>query len=431
MTARDDFDRLLTVWLDETAGAGTPGYLDETLDGLARLEQRPAWMSPGRWLPMQLTMPRVLIPRAVPILLLIALVIAALVAGLVIVGSQQRLPPPFGPARTGLLVYDAEGDLFVHGIDGQARLIVGGPETASDATWSRDGTKIAYWTGEPGGIGRLHVATADGSGDRVVAADVRLSSALFSVSSTWSPDGARIAFSAGLGEIEVVGADGSDRHVVGDSALLRYDPAWSPDGTLIAFRGQETSGMDSPRNVFVIRPDGTGQQVVSQTSYGVNSAVGPNWSPDGRLLYDAVVDVSGGGDAGDIVVATRGSIGWTEDIVIRGDTVDWLPRWSNDGSRIVFLRSRPGTSEGDQVIADADGSDAHVISDRIMSTAGACWAPDDRSIAAMTGQLDMPIDGQVAATYVIYDVATGAVLTEMHTPRGVSMLDCSWQRLAT
>jgi hypothetical protein len=66
-----------------------------------------------------------------------------------------------------------------------------------------------------------------------------------------------------------------------------------------------------------------------------------------------------------------------------------------------------------------------------MSTAGACWAPDDRSIAAMTGQLDMPIDGQVAATYVIYDVATGAVLTEMHTPRGVSMLDCSWQRLAT
>ena len=43
MTVRDDFDRLLTVWLGESAGAGMPDYLDETLDGIGRISQRPAW----------------------------------------------------------------------------------------------------------------------------------------------------------------------------------------------------------------------------------------------------------------------------------------------------------------------------------------------------------------------------------------------------
>jgi Tol biopolymer transport system component len=180
----------------------------------------------------------------------------------------------------------------------------------------------------------------------------------------------------------------------------------------------------------VIRPDGTGEQAVSAVSNGVNAMLGPNWSVDGRLLYDAVYDKPEGVDGGDIVVATKGASGWIEQVIIPGEPIDWLPRWSNDGTRIVFLRSRSESSEGDQVVANADGSGLRQISDRIMSTAGACWTPDDTAIAAMTGELNMPINGQVAATYVLFEAETGAVLAEIPTPRGQGLMDCSWQRLA-
>jgi Tol biopolymer transport system component len=158
--------------------------------------------------------------------------------------------------------------------------------------------------------------------------------------------------------------------------------------------------------------------------------LGPNWSVDGRLVYDAVYDRPAGVDGGDIVVATKGPSGWSEQVIIGGEPIDWLPRWSNDGTRIVFLRSRLEFSEGDQFVANADGSRLRKISDRVMSTAGACWTPDDAAIAAMTGELDMPINGQVAATYVLFDAETGAVLAEMPTPRGQGLMDCSWQRLS-
>ena len=51
MSAHNDLDRLVTTWLDESAGAGAPDYLAETLDGIGRTSQRPPWLIPGRWLP--------------------------------------------------------------------------------------------------------------------------------------------------------------------------------------------------------------------------------------------------------------------------------------------------------------------------------------------------------------------------------------------
>ena len=53
MTANDGFDRQLASWLDTSAGAAAPDYLDETLAAIGNLHQRPAWAIPGRWLRRQ------------------------------------------------------------------------------------------------------------------------------------------------------------------------------------------------------------------------------------------------------------------------------------------------------------------------------------------------------------------------------------------
>ena len=55
MTLNDGFERTVSDWLDEQAGHGMPGYLDETLARTTRTRQRPAWSSLERWLPMDMT----------------------------------------------------------------------------------------------------------------------------------------------------------------------------------------------------------------------------------------------------------------------------------------------------------------------------------------------------------------------------------------
>ena len=55
MTLNDGFERTVSDWLDEQAGRGTPGYLDEALARTTRTRQRPAWSSLERWLPVDLT----------------------------------------------------------------------------------------------------------------------------------------------------------------------------------------------------------------------------------------------------------------------------------------------------------------------------------------------------------------------------------------
>ena len=96
--SRDDFDRLMRQWLDADARVGEPEHLlDQVLTQTSRSRRRPRWLLLEWWLPVQLTMPMRAVPRLAPLLLLIALLLAAALA-VVWIGSRPRLPDPFGPA---------------------------------------------------------------------------------------------------------------------------------------------------------------------------------------------------------------------------------------------------------------------------------------------------------------------------------------------
>ena len=100
------------------------------------MRQRPGWTFPERWLPVaDIARTRAFAPAPPWRLIAVALVLIALVlAALVVVGSQRKVAPPFGPARNGEIVYDSAGDLYVGDPEtGASRLLVGGPEVDSCA----------------------------------------------------------------------------------------------------------------------------------------------------------------------------------------------------------------------------------------------------------------------------------------------------------
>lgn len=419
MSARHDFDAQLETMLEDLGAPRVPEYLDEVFALARRTRQRPAWTSPGRWLPMQLTFARVAVPRAVPILIVLALALAAGLIAVALVGGRRQVPPPFGRADTGLIAYGSLGEIFVVDPDGRApHALFTAANLQYGATWSRDGTRVAYWstTSEAGGVNapaRLWVANPDGTGARSILGDRTFAGPGSGPAVTWSPDGRHLAFSTNEGDLYVVGVDGSDLRLIGDRHQRRFEPAWSPDGTLIAFRGSPLDNL-FPIAPFVIRPDGSGETQIAPPGGDEATHVNLNWSPDGAaLIYQA----GGSGDT-DIAEARRGPDGtWSEHMLVQRAGYDDMPVWSNDGTRFAFLREGPS---GETVhVADADGSNIRQLSTRVTNLAPLCWSPDDRLVRATAPQANqtdrtillIPVDGspviEIAAPALVDDGACG------------------------
>jgi len=154
----------------------------------------------------------------------------------------------------------ASGIYVVHAEGGTPQLLqqVRKQRTVSAPTFSPDGEQIAYLDGYFDMGTSIWVMNADGSDARelVVVKGPR------SVGLVWSPDGSRLAFSAGHGRLVwVVGADGS-----GQTSVISHgvNPHWSPDGSRIAYEHRAT--------LEIARPDGTHVQ-----TFGYGGS-GP-WNP--------------------------------------------------------------------------------------------------------------------------------------------------------
>src|SRR5699024_182666 len=117
-----------------------------------------------------------------------AVLVAALLAAYV--GSQRRLPAPFGPAANGIMMYSHDGDIFaIDAIGDTPRLLVGGPLNEQLWAISRQGTQLVFVrstaAAEPSTLWAIGV---DGSGQRQLDGEYR------SVGSVdWSPNGDALA----------------------------------------------------------------------------------------------------------------------------------------------------------------------------------------------------------------------------------------------
>ena len=159
-------------------------------------------------------------------------------------------------AFTALTTYEA--DVLVARIDGAETHRVA---TGLYPAWAPTGERIAYVAGELGKH-ELHLVNADGSGD------VRIASGGVDYAPSWSPDGSRLAFiHQGEGEV------GSTIEIIHDSGsrlasfhVTPYDYAWSPNAGSIAYSNATGVWTVDVRSGHKHRFSTTGYQVA--------------WSPD-------------------------------------------------------------------------------------------------------------------------------------------------------
>jgi Tol biopolymer transport system component len=167
-------------------------------------------------------------------------------------------------------------------------------------------------------------------------------------------------------------SDGGDAHALTDFGV--EDPDWSPDGSMIAFNSEYAGNS----HVFIINADGS---ELRQVTRGRGFEGHPSWSPDGKDL--AVDRQFVDGPAGLFIASVRDGSMTRISTNPYDEGVDASPQYSPDGTRLVFIRSRPGGSA--VWIANADGSQANRITSWKMLAGHPWWSPDGSRIVFYDG----------------------------------------------
>jgi len=202
-------------------------------------------------------------------------------------------------------------------------------------TWSPDGKKIAYtkFVAGQGTIVLIDVAT----GQRTVLAPTTKA---LNFTSAFSPDGRTLAFARATEEgTDIYTAEVATGCCLQRLTVGRYSdnlsPSYAPDGRRMAF----VSTRAGLPQIYVMGADGTDQELLAPFDYGVTgSSNAPEWSPDGasvvfhrdvsREPQIFVLDVAGR------KVRQLTSSGRNED-----------PTWAPDGKHVAFVSDRSGTRQ--------------------------------------------------------------------------------------
>jgi Tol biopolymer transport system component len=348
MTGHSDFDRTLAGWFEAEALPPAPAsVVDRALDATRRRGPRPAWLAGlgSHWVGEERDGGSILSGRSLPGLglrwstaIILLLVMAALVAGAILVGARLPEPSPLSLGRLGHLAYALDGDIYVADWDGSnsVRIADGlpggksgcGPAGYRSTIWSPDGRYLAYRSGKDQvscpSIGAVRISDPNG---HVVASFPGDGDAL-----SWSPDATRVATWADWERtIGIYGLDGTRQALLtlppGFGTGRDEDPVWSPDGAslLISLR---PDGGASPRQTWELPVDGRTPWIVPADD--PRSHWYARYSADGaRVAYlDHDSLVVAGGDVSQPEVLISGG-------VIVGGSFQF-PVWSATGDRIAF-----------------------------------------------------------------------------------------------
>jgi hypothetical protein len=380
MNDRRDFERLFADRMEaERRSPGLPeAFYDDFRQRAGEVRQRPRWLALIKEPPMRYSSRLAVGSPTVRVatFVILLLILSALTAGAVVGGASLLVSPAPALAANGLIAYDASGDIWVVNADGtEPRQLTSGPTVEHGATWSRDGSRIAYWATEGATApDTLVVADAAGSDPRTIATHEpgRASELLAGRDLDWSPDGQHVAYSictvadASCEErVFVAATDGSGTSQVGDEGLTAWRPRWSPDGSLLAFSGHR-DGVE--QGVYLMAPDGTDVRrisaVVDDEAFGFFSV---SWSPDGTSIATKATP-------GIWLIPVGPHDPSDEVLLARQDSV--VPTWSPDGSQVAYVDL--GASRL-RVVPVAGGDDVDLGS---LGEGGYAWAPDGGSIVA-------------------------------------------------
>ena len=211
--------------------------------------------------------------------------------------EQQPLWSPDGTriVFTKTTFTSAEGDagnsdIYLMNADGSGIIqLTDHPKQDQSPVWLPGGREIAFQSDRDGNEA-IYVINVDGSNLRHLT-QVSLEPLQQGFPQipglhgrvSWSPDGTRIAFYSGAGDVVVMNADGSNRtslpYGTGFEFLWGAVPVWSPDGARIALM----SGQDGNFEIYIVDADGSN---LLRVTYSSDDDWFPVWSPDGtRVVF--------------------------------------------------------------------------------------------------------------------------------------------------
>jgi TolB protein len=246
-----------------------------------------------------------------------------------------------GVAATRLLFVQSHR---VYEVDADGQLLHGVAAAGASAlspAWAPGGRRMAYMElllegGASQNAGRLYVLDLE-TGQRTL---VPPTATELNFTPAFSPDGSLLAFSRATGE----GTDIFTYNLAGQCCLQRLtvgrfsdnlSPTFSPDGRRIAF----ISDRPGLPQVYVMAPDGTGQELLAPFDYGATGkSNAPDWSPDG-LNVAFHRDVAGSPQIFVMDVASR----TPRQLTSEGRNED--PTWAPDSRHIAFVSDRTGSRQ--------------------------------------------------------------------------------------
>lgn len=235
----------------------------------------------------------------------------------------------------------ATGGAVASGLNRKLSQLTFGEGIEEWPAWSPDGSRLAY-VAEVDGIRQLFVRTVATGKERRLTREPN-----DDIQPAWSPDGKRLAFvrartSGGKleptdingwyqdgGDIWTIDvASGRETRLVEDA----FNPAYSPKGGRLAFDAAWAGG----RRIWIADSSGRNpRQVTSDSSEAVVHA-GPRWSPDGsRLVFRRVEKITS-----DIAAVDLASQTLTR--VTNDNIPDMDPVWAADARHIYFSSLRGG-----------------------------------------------------------------------------------------
>ena len=262
------------------------------------------------------------------------------------------------------VAFSREGKLWIGALRG------GGPPREF---WSLQAGRLNTWMFSPDGRTLALASGHDvwllpypsGAAKKLVSKEDALFSGV-----TWFPDGRsflvveQVAARRRVGLLRL-GTDGSRRHIYsGSDTSMGIAAAVSPDGKRIAYVGGNVEW-----NVLEISlQGGPSRSVVG----GGGVSWWPDWAPSGTHLLFA-----GARRVGESAIEDRDDRGGFSRRLIEGPGPA-QPRFSPDGSRIVFTETGPPMKV---MLANASGGGAIVLDDSPGPFPGTSWSPDGEWVA--------------------------------------------------
>jgi len=196
------------------------------------------------------------------------------------------VPNVLSPDGRRILTSDFRGEMWIYDLDSQTWDQLVDREMAepfptlrqsSRATWSPDGTSIAY--GSPGGLYRLRLDESSADPELLLvveAGETGGESRDTPINLSWSPDGRLIAYQLYGRNIYVLPLDGDRTPFLFATGAM---PTFSPDGRWIAYRGIEGNTF----GIWVRRlPEGGGLTLIHE---GLGGSSPVRWRADGKELF--------------------------------------------------------------------------------------------------------------------------------------------------